>query len=507
MFLSLFLTSATPADDSVMVGNWRGIVTAPDDEFSITLLVSLTTNLAGILQASLVILESDRDPMYAETVTFTDGFLQLNIPTSGITITGQLAADGQTWAGDFSVEGETVPLTLTRVTSMPELERPQNPQPPFPYLAEHVRFENTTAGVRLAGTLTRPEGAQRYPAVILIPGSGRQDRDEQGAGHRPFLILADALTRQGLAVLRFDKRGVWESTGDYAAATTQDFADDARAAVAYLKTRADINPRQIGLIGHSEGGLIAPLIAADKTAEIAWIALLAGPGLNMVEIVARQVALDAEADGMAATDAHTLETWYRQAYGMPLHEQDAGVIAQRLRAQYAELRAAEQELIGWDESQWAANLQRLVSPWWRYIISIDPQVALQQVQCPVLALNGAKDSQVSAADNLRALEQALQAGDNISYHVEELPDLNHLFQHAQTGSVAEYPTIEETFAPEALKLITNWIQRQIGQPTTYPTVVPTTEPPTLTSVPEPATAAFFGIGLLSLMLLWKKNIR
>ena len=229
---------------------------------------------------------------------------------------GQLSADARTMAGDWMQAGQKMPLTLARRAaglSQPELRRPQNPVKPYPYREEDVTFENAAARTRLAGTLTLPQGSGRFPAVVLIAGSGPNDRNETVFGHQIFLVLADHLTRHGIAVLRFDKRGIGKSTGDYASATTADFASDAEAALAYLKSRPEINPQAVGLLGHSEGGLIAPMIAA-RDSSVAFIVLMAGPGQRGDELMVTQNRLIARASGASPADLDAAEALNRKIY-------------------------------------------------------------------------------------------------------------------------------------------------------------------------------------------------
>jgi uncharacterized protein len=330
----------------------------------------------------------------------------------------------------------------------PRADRPQTPMPPFPYQAEDVAYANRKSpGVDLAGTLTLPSGKGPFPAVVLITGSGAQDRDETLVGHKPFLLLADALTRRGVAVLRVDDRGVGGSTGASPSNTSADFATDVEAGVAFLRSRPDIDGRRIGLLGHSEGGVIGPMVA-QKDPSIAFVVMLAGPALPGREIIAsqaRDLALASGATAEAAQSIYQLQDHILQAViGAP----DDAALVQRVNEV---MRTAGQR------PPPPAQLQALGSPWYRYFITYDPAPALRSLKVPVLALVGSKDVQVPASANIPALKAAL-AG-NRRAEVVELAGLNHLFQTAGSGSPAEYAAISETMAPSALGLIVDWVAR------------------------------------------------
>lgn len=368
---------------------------------------------------------------------------------------GVLAADGGTIVGTWTQGGHSLPLTLVRqAPGAPQvkLERPQTPVPPFPYLAEPVTFPGAVAN--LAGTLTVPRGAGPFPAVVLIAGSGPNDRDETIFGHKPFWVMADYLTRRGIAVLRYDKRGIGASLGDYGHATTLDFAADAAAAVAWLRTRRDIAHGRIGLIGHSEGGLIAPIVA-DKDRSVAFVVLLAAPGMDGQTILGLQAVLVAQAAGVPEAKIAQNQILNSEIYAAveaSSSEADAQARIAPLLAKAAADGALPAAAL---DAQGAA----VASDWFRFFLSYDPLPALRQVRCPVLALAGAKDLQVPSKENLPLLRQALSANSNAT--VEELPGLNHLFQDAKTGGVGEYAAIEETLSLRLLERVSGWIEARV----------------------------------------------
>jgi pimeloyl-ACP methyl ester carboxylesterase len=337
------------------------------------------------------------------------------------------------------------------------LNRPQEPKKPYPYDEEEVGYENKRDGVKLAGTLTLPRGKGPFPATLLITGSGPQDRNESLLGHKPFLVLADYLTRQGIVVLRVDDRGVGGSTGSVPDSTTENFAADVTAGIEFLKTRKEIDPKQIGLIGHSEGGLIAPMVAAQN-GDVAFIVLMAGTGLTGEEILYLQGALILKAGGASAEQLAKQRATQEGMFKILKEEKDPATAEKRLHEELS--RNLTEEAKKKSEQAIAAQIKRANTPWFRYFLTLDPRPALRKVKCPVLALNGENDLQVPATENLREIEAALKAGGNKDVTIVSLPKLNHLFQTSETGSMSEYAKIEETIAPVALKTIGDWILKR-----------------------------------------------
>ena len=378
--------------------------------------------------------------------------------------TGKLSADGTEAVGQWKQGGASLPLTLKKTDRPTERRRPQTPRPPFPYREEPLTYENKAGGVRLAGTLTVPQGAGPFPAVILISGSGAQDRDETILEHKPFLVLADHLTRRGIAVLRVDDRGVGGSSGKVASSTSEDFAGDVKAGIATLKARPDINPKAIGLIGHSEGGIIAPLVAT-RSSDVAFIVLLAGTGLPGDEILTSQVGLLLKASGADKKMLDEGVRTQRRLLAAVKTEKDEQKGKEAAQAIIQEMRdnLPEPERKDFDESRKGidAQIAQLYTPWIQFFLTYDPRPALARVRCPVLALNGANDVQVAPRENLTEIEKALKSGGNDRIVIKELPRLNHLFQTSETGLPAEYARIEETMAPSVLSLIGDWIAEQV----------------------------------------------
>ncbi|MBO9710814.1 MAG: alpha/beta fold hydrolase [Caulobacter sp.] len=358
---------------------------------------------------------------------------------------GQLSPDGASLAGQWKQNGAALPLVLTRKAPA-ALNRPQTPRPPFPYRSQEVAYVNPVSKLQLAGTLTLPQGPGPFPAALLITGSGPQDRDETILGHKPFAVLADALTRKGVAVLRVDDRGVGGSQAGKPTDTSADFATDVEAGVAFLRGRPDIDPARVGLIGHSEGGLIAPLVAA-KDPKIAFVVLMAGPGVDGETLILSQGRAIALASGAPAAKVDESEARNRLAFDAVRTAPDDATALARLDALLQKPGAPT-------DATTVAQVRSLATPWWRYFLASKPADALSQVKAPILAVGGSKDLQVPASENLAAI-RAATAG-NPDATVRELPGLNHLFQTTKTGLPTEYSTIEETIAPSALDLIVDW---------------------------------------------------
>lgn len=349
--------------------------------------------------------------------------------------------------GTMVQRGQTFPVTLTRLAGGEPKPpgRPQEPKPPFPYAAREVVV--THDEVRLAGTLTLPEGPGPHTAIVLLTGSGAQDRDEQILGHRPFWVIADHLSRRGVAVLRLDDRGIGGSTSPHPATdTTLDYVDDALAAVAYLRGLPEIG--EVGLVGHSEGGLVAS-IAASRSKDVAFIGLLAGPGVPGRDLLVAQAGGLSAALGASPEDVARAQA----AQGAVLDQLLAGASDDALLALVLEANGQSGPEA---EAAVRASITHLRSPWMTTFLTLDPADALRRVRCPVLALNGSLDRQVPASQNLPAITAALHRNRRVS--IVELPGLNHLFQTATTGAPREYAQIEETFAPAALEALTAWLQ-------------------------------------------------
>jgi fermentation-respiration switch protein FrsA (DUF1100 family) len=440
-------TEHKPAPPTDIDGTWMGALDAGVAKLRVVFHFNNTEDgLMGTLDSP----DQNAKGIPLSTVTRNGDSLKLEVKSVGGTFEGTVSKDRSKIDGSWTQMGKPMPLSLKPVKDAAELERkrPQVPTKPYPYKEEEVSFDNpAAAGVTLAATLTLPQGKGPFPAVLLITGSGPQDRDEALMGHRPFLILSDYLTRHGIAVLRADDRGFAKSTGKFDGSTTADFATDAEAGVAYLKTRAEVNPHKIGLIGHSEGGLIAPMVAA-RNHDVAFIVMMAGTGVNGEEILVEQGRLISEAAGMSHEKAVQDAADEREMLELVKSEKDETVLEKKLREKLA--GKVPEAMVG-------TQVKQVMSPWFRYFIVYDPAVALRKVTCPVLAINGEKDLQVPPRQNLPPIRKALEEGGNKNFEVDELPGLNHLFQTAKTGAPSEYAEIEETMSPVALEKMAGWI--------------------------------------------------
>ncbi|MEZ5014714.1 MAG: alpha/beta hydrolase [Chitinophagales bacterium] len=375
---------------------------------------------------------------------------------------GVLNKQGESAKGVWTQNGAHFPLTISKVDSVIGPPRPQMPKEPYPYTEKEIHFENFTDGVTLGATLTIPPGEGPFPAVILVTGSGPQDRNEFLLGHAPFLVLADHMTRNGIIVLRYDDRGVGESTGNFQTATTLDFARDADAAVQYLNKHAEeYHINKIGVAGHSEGGLIAPMVAVDDSL-VDFIVLLAGPGLRGDSILQMQQRLILQRSGIHADLIAKYGKLQKAMIDIAETEKDLDSVSKHIIALQKEFirNASAIELIALGISKddtLNAPVDFYATPWMQFFLSYDPAATLEKVRVPVLAINGKNDLQVPCDANLEAIEKALQQGNNTQYKTVAIPRLNHLFQTSATGLPGEYGNIEETFNAGAMQIVSDWI--------------------------------------------------
>lgn len=377
--------------------------------------------------------------------------------------TGTLNEEKNEIKGMFKQGPMQLPLILSdsKAAAVKKL-RPQDPKD-FPYHREEVKIYNKKDEVYLAGTLTTPKSSAIKKAVILVSGSGPQNRDEELFDHRPFLVLSDHLTRNGIAVLRYDDRGVAGSTGNYAQATTADFANDAEAVIEFLAQHPELGEADLGIIGHSEGGMIAPMVAA-RNAEVDFIVLLAAPGIPIDELMLMQVRKSAELAGAPASTIDLNQKLLSGVYDYLKNNPEATtsearntiqkMLKEGLKGFPEDLQAEIPDVDGFVKKE----ADPMLSPWFRYFMAFDPVDYLSEVKCPVLAINGDLDVQVSSQENLAGIEQALKKAGNDNVTIKSIKGLNHLFQTAQTGSAAEYPVIEETFNQEAMTIVSDWIK-------------------------------------------------
>ena len=392
-----------------------------------------------------------------ESTLFKDSVLTIQIPNIHASYKGKLGADNKIY-GNFT-QGILLKLDLEKGESA-KINRPQEPQPPFPYKVEDITIENPQVGITLAGTLTLPEQGSKFPAVVLVTGSGPQNRDEEIMGHKPFFVIADYLTRNGIAVLRCDDRGTAASQGTHATATNEDFATDTEAMVNYLRSRKEINAKKIGIIGHSAGGIIA-FIVAKKDPSIAFVVSLAGAGVRGDSLMLKQVELISKSQGMPDAVWQGMKPSIRNRYAI-LQQTDKTPeeLQKELYADVTKTMSPEQLKDLNTIQQLSAQISSMTSPWYLHFIRYDPAQDLKKLKCPVLALNGEKDIQVDAAMNLAAIQERITGNGNKNVTVKAYPNLNHLFQTCEKGTLAEYGQLEETINPEVLKDIIEWIRKQ-----------------------------------------------
>lgn len=465
LLLSLLLPGSLRAQQPAEPSRWSGNVELPG---GITL--DFSVNLTADAGTISIPMQGVKD-VPLQKVRVSPKELKFSIEKAGADWEMTIAEGGQTATGVLK-QGGSFKSTLKRLgagESASELKRPQEPKPPFPYDAVDVTIEHKAANLTLAGTLTTPTDAGPHPCVVLVSGSGAQDRDESLMGHKPFLVLADHLTRHGIAVLRYDDRGTGKSTGDFKAGTSDDFAQDALAAIEFLKSQPNIDTKRLGIVGHSEGGLIAPMCAA-KSKDIAFIVLLAGTGITGQELLPIQNKLIVLANGASEAEAQTQTNDIIAALAMVRAGKTVSEIQQAIRAAVLRELSTDPSTKDLPEAQRhtqadelvKAQTEQLTSPWFRRFLEIDPRDNLRKVACPVLAVNGEKDLQVPPVENLKEIEKALKEGGNNKVSTMVFPGLNHLFQTCKTGSPGEYATIEETFAPAALDVVTGWIRACTG---------------------------------------------
>jgi len=458
------LWGPTPAlAQDTLAGSWAGTLGLPGGQ-ELPLVFHIVQEMDGTHTATMDSPTQGAFGMPVGSVVLDGDSVTLGLPALQARYRGIRAAPDR-MEGNWEQGAMAFPLNLERGEPSGEFARPprpQDPEPPFPYRAEDVRYPSPEAGIELAGTLTLPEGEGPFPAVALITGSGAQDRDQAILGHRPFLVLADHLTRQGIAVLRSDDRGVGESGGDFASATSRDFAGDAAAAVAYLRSRPEVDPSRVGLVGHSEGGVIAPMVAVEWGG-VDFVVLLASPGLPGAELLALQGAAIGRAMGLSEEAIQESARVQGAFFQIILEEEDPDRRVERGEALLRQVLAesdpdemAAQGIPPGGEDAWIqGQLQVARSEWLRYFLAYEPREHLTRLEIPALALLAGKDTQVPAEENRIELERALAGSPGAEVRI--LPGLNHLFQTAGTGAPAEYAQIEETFAPAALEAIAAWI--------------------------------------------------
>lgn len=390
----------------------------------------------------------------AET-TFANNELQIAAPNLNLKFSGNFK--GETIEGTFVQNGGSFPLVLSRKSNKtPALKRPQEPKPPFDYPIEEVDFVNSKDKNTLAGTLTLPKNKKDFPVVVLITGSGAQNRDSEIFGHKPFAVIANDFAQKGIGVLRIDDRGVGGSSKGTTEDTSASFATDIATAVDFLSARGFKN---IGLIGHSEGGMIAPIVAVQNK-NIQFVISLAGPGIPIDQMMLLQTQSIAKSQGATTTQIDATSAFNKKVYDYIINYKGTNLQADFQPYLKEEFKKLTQDQ-GLTENQIdefvAQQIRSVTSPWYVYFLKFNPDLYWSKIKIPVLALNGSLDMQVKATENLAGIQASLAKAGNKKATIKEFPGLNHLFQEAKTGSTAEYSTIEQTIAPVVLDTMSNWI--------------------------------------------------
>ena len=444
-------------DERSVEGKWLGSLKA-----GVELRIGIVVERDGDdYRVYMISFDQVPSPTPAENATFNGTTLKFGFPALKASFSGTISADGQLIKGVF-IQGLPLPLNLSRVDDFPQPNRPQTPKPPFPYMAEEVTYENHETGNVIAGTLTTPNASGPFPVALLISGSGAQDRDETIMGHKPFAVIADYFTRKGIAVLRVDDPGVGESGGSMRDATTQDFVIDVQSGVQFLRNHPKIDGDQVFLVGHSEGGLIAPIIPSSDR-RLAGIVLVAGPGVRGRELLVLQNRLIMRATGETQKVCDWFSDFFDAQIGLILSTPNDETLEDRSLALYDEHLELAPEIVTDEAGQLLRESVRnntipsLNNPWMRYFLEFDPEKTLRKVKCPTFAFFGDLDLQVPPSQSMKPLRDALMRGKCKDFLVKSYPELNHLMQHCKTGSVTEYSQIEETFSEEVLEDMAGFI--------------------------------------------------
>ena len=447
-----FFSSSASAQD--ISGTWHGKLSIPSGSMTIVFHINQTEQ--GTYVTTLDSPDQGANGIKTQTTSFNDSVLIIQIPVIQASYKGKLNSD-KTINGTFT-QGMPIPLNLEKGEAGSP-KRPQEPQPPFPYRNEEVTVKNERDGINLAGTLTIPEKGNNFPAVVMVTGSGAQNRNEEIMGHKPFLVISDYLTRNGIAVLRCDDRGTAASQGDHTTATNEDFATDTEAMVNYLRSRKEINAKKIGIVGHSAGGTIA-FIVAKKDPTIAFVVSLAGVGVRGDSLMLKQAELISKSQGMPDAIWQGMKPAIRNRYSILLQtDKTPEELQKELYADITKTMSAEQLNDSNTIRQISAQISSMTSPWYLHFMRYDPATDLKDLKCPVLALNGEKDIQVDATMNLTAIQENIIGNGNKNVTTKCYPNLNHLFQTCEKGTLAEYGQLEETINPEVLKDIAEWIKK------------------------------------------------
>lgn len=479
LFFSFFtLVTTTAIFGQSLVGDWEGAAIVQGTELPI--IFHLSKNNVGNYSATFDSPKQQAFGIACGDVIVKEDSVIILIPVIKGSYAGRLSNGNRQLTGNMYQAAAALPVTLKKtgdIATIKELKRPQTPKPPYPYKSEDLVYTNADKSIQFGATFTVPLPepgvdyfrAPIYPTVILITGSGKQDRDESVFGHKPFAVIADYLTHQGIAVLRVDDRDMGKTTGDFYSSTTSDFAKDIEAGIDYLKTRKDVDVDQIGLIGHSEGGVIAPMVAS-KRKDVKFIVLLAAPGIRILDMMEQQSADVMASKGLAKPDIDQYRPLYKNIVTAIINAKDSASASKKAREvfkkwQVGKSASSVKNTTGVETEKDIAAfvnafLKQLAGPWFKQFMKMNPQEYLIKTNCPVLALNGEKDIQVEATSNLAGIRSALEKNKNKNFKVREIPGLNHLFQHCTACTTEEYGELEESFDTGTLKIIADWIKTE-----------------------------------------------
>jgi len=455
LYIILFLSLHTSFYAQEITGTWSGKLEIQSTELTIVFnIFKEQKNYSATMDSP----NQGAKNIPVTAIDFKDSILNISIVNIGIEFTGKLSSKDSI-IGTFKQAGLSLPLNLSKLEVNKRI-KPQTPIPPFPYNVEELVFENTEDEILLSGTLTIPKGIDDFPIVVLISGSGVQNRDSEIFGHRPFLVLSDYLSKNGIAVLRFDERGVGKSEGTFKTATTFDFAKDVISAVNYIKKRNDINYNRIGLVGHSEGGLTASIVAS-KLKEIDFIVLLASPAIRGDKLILSQQRAIGKVLGLEKLEIEKKQEINKKLFDLVVKIENDEVLKNEISKLLQEvLNDEEVKLNETDKENYVSNeTEKLMSPWFRKFLTYEPKSTIKKLECNVLALSGSKDLQV-LPKNIEILKKMIRPKKLLSTKI--FPNLNHLFQECKTGLPNEYSEINQTFSPVVMNFITNWIKTNIS---------------------------------------------
>jgi uncharacterized protein len=441
-----------PAPGNALVGSWVGAMKNGNRSFFM-----VSRRWDGGLKASYGDIEKKVSAAPMQSVALVDGTVKIVAPKLQISFEGSLSADGKKIEGRLKTGRWQTPITLEKVSVIPGPKRPQTPHGPYPYQERIVHYRNEAAKITLVGTLTLPKQGGPFPAVLLIPGSGPNDRNEEAMFHRPFEVIADYLTRRGIAVLRVDKRGVGESEGDWTKADVNVLAGDVVVGLKYLATLPEIDPKRMGVLGQSEGGEVGPA-AAVMSSDVSFVVALAGAATNWLDLLVAQDGAIAVANGASEEQAEIIRAWSRRFYTIAVNTPDKAEARKQLKEMKAKRTPQEREAYSFLPPVGTLDVDTLLQDSVLGNFRLDAGPTLAKVKCPILMLFGEKDCQVPAKVNSKAAEDAFKASGNKEAKVITLPGMNHCFQRCTTGAEGEYGEIEETIAPDVLKLFGDWIE-------------------------------------------------